>query len=306
MRRRWWLLAAVLICVVAGGIGFRVWRARNDLPAVTVETIRARDLEALVSATGKIQPKRQVNVSASTMGRVTRLAVQEGQQVKAGQFLLEIDPRALAGQLDRGAASVAAAQSALRQAATAVEQAAANLQLAQQTLKRQQDLARDGLTPRETLERAQIDVTVREAELKTRQQEVQTREQQVKQEQAGLSTTRYNLSQVTIVSPMDGIVTRRNIEEGENVVVGTMNNAGTVLLTVADMSAIQAEVEVDETDIPNVAIGQAAVVMVDAVDGRTFKGHVTDIGNSPLQTTASSQYGGSAASHQLQGRHHHR
>jgi len=292
VKRRWWLLAAVLICMVAGGIGFRAWRARNDLPAVTVETIRARDLEALVSATGKIQPKRQVNVSASTMGRVTRLAVQEGQQVKAGQFLLEIDPRALAGQLDRGAASVAAAQSALRQAATAVEQAAANLQLAQQTLKRQQDLARDGLTPRETLERAQIDVTVREAELKTRQQEVQTREQQVKQEQAGLSTTRYNLSQVTIVSPMDGIVTRRNIEEGENVVVGTMNNAGTVLLTVADMSAIQAEVEVDETDIPNVAIGQAALVMVDAVDGRTFKGHVTDIGNSPLQTTAQANTAG--------------
>jgi len=286
VKRRWWLLAGLLVCVTLGGIGFRIWRARTDLPAVTVEAVRPRDLDALVSATGKIQPKRQVNVSATTMGRVTRLAVQEGQQVKAGQFLLEIDPRALAGQLDRGEASVAAAQSALRQSATAVEQAAANLQLAQQTLKRQQDLARDGLTPREALERAQNEVTVREAELKTRQQEVQTHEQQVKQEQAGLSTTRYNLSQVTIASPMDGIVTRRNIEEGENVVVGTMNNAGTVLLTVADMSAIQAEVEVDETDIPNVVIGQAAVVTIDAVDGRTFKGHVTDIGNSPIQTTA--------------------
>ena len=290
---RWWQIAAILlVALIAGAIGLRAWRVRNDLPAISVETIRARDLDALVSASGKIQPKRQVNVSATTMGRVTRLAVQEGQEVKAGQFLLEIDPRALAGQLDRGEATVAAAQSALRQAATAVEQASANLQYAQQTLKRQQDLARDGLTPRETLERAQIDVTVREAELKTRQQEVQTREQQVKQEQAGLATTRYTLSQVTIVSPMNGVVTRRNIEEGENVVVGTMNNAGTVLLTVADMSAIQAEVEVDETDIPNVAIGQAAIVTIDAVEGRTFKGHVTDIGNSPLQATAQANAAG--------------
>ncbi len=115
---------------------------------------------------------------------------------------------------------------------------------------------------------------------------MQTHEQQIKQEQAGLSTTRYNLSQVTISSPMDGIVTRRNIEEGENVVVGTMNNAGTVLLTVADMSVIQAEIEVDETDIPNVTIGQAAVVTIDAVADRMFKGRVTEIGNSPIQTAA--------------------
>ena len=286
MRRRTWMILVVLVLLAAGGIGARIWRNRNDLPAIAVETVRTRDLDALVSASGKIQPKRQVNVSATTMGRVTRLAVQEGQRVKAGQFLLEIDPRSLAGQLERGEASVAAAQSSLQESTTAVEQARANLQLAQQTLKRQQDLAKDGLTTREALERAQNDVTVREAELKTRQQEVQTREQQIKQEQAGLSTTRYSLSQVTISSPMDGIVTRRNIEEGENVVLGTMNNPGTVLLTVADMSAIQAEIEVDETDIPNVTIGQVAVVTIDAVADRMFKGHVTEIGNSPIQTAA--------------------
>lgn len=285
MSRRAWLIVGVVILLVAAGMGARIYRNRNSLPAVSVETIRARDLEAIVSASGKIQPKRQVNVSATTMGRITRLAVQEGQRVKAGQFLLEIDPRSLAGQIERGEAGVAAARSALQEATTAVDQARATLELAQQTLRRQQELAKDGLTTREALERAQNDVTIREAELKTRQQEVQTREQQIKQEQAGLSTTRYNLSQVTISSPMDGIVTRRNIEEGENVVVGTMNNAGTVLLTVADMSAIQAEIEVDETDIPNVAVGQAAIVTIDAVPDRIFKGHVTDIGNSPIQTS---------------------
>lgn len=286
MKRRTWLILGGVVLLVAAGIGTRIYRVSNNLPAVTVEAIRARDLDAIVSASGKIQPKRQVNVSATTMGRVTRLAVQEGQRVKAGQFLLEIDPRSLAGQVERGEANVAAARSALQQATTAIDQARATLELAQQTLKRQQDLAKDGLTTREALERAQNDVTIRESELKTRQQEVQTREQQIKQEQAGLSTTRYNLSQVTIASPMDGIITRRNIEEGENVVVGTMNNAGTVLLTVADMSAIQAEIEVDETDIPTVTIGQAAVVTIDAAPDRMFKGHVTEIGNSPIQSAA--------------------
>jgi len=284
--RTWLILIAVVIVLAAAGIGARIYRNANSLPAVTVESIRARDLDAIVSASGKIQPKRQINVSATTMGRVTRLAVQEGQRVKAGQFLLEIDPRSLAGQLERGEASVAAARSSLQQAISAVEQARATLDLAQQTLKRQQDLSKDGLTTREALERAQNEVRVREVELQTRQHEVETREQQIKQEQAGLSTTRYNLSQVTINSPMDGIVTRRNIEEGENVVVGTMNNAGTVLLTVADMSVIQAEIEVDETDIPNVAIGQPAVVTIDAVPDRMFKGRVTDIGNSPIQAAA--------------------
>jgi len=285
VKRRTWLIIGVVLLLIAAGIGTRIYRNRNTLPAVTTEVIRTRDLDAIVSASGKIQPKRQINISATTMGRVTRLGVQEGQRVKAGQFLLEIDPRSLAGQLERGEASVAAARSALQEAAAAIDQARATLDLAQQTLKRQQDLSKDGLTTREALERAQNDVTVREAELKTRQQEVQTREQQIKQEQAALSTTQYNLSQVTISSPMDGIVTRRNIEEGENVVVGTMNNAGTVLLTVADMSAIQAEVEVDETDIPTVVIGQPAIVTIDAVPDRMFKGHVTDIGNSPVQAT---------------------
>lgn len=286
MKRRGWLIVGAVILLLAAGIGTRIYRNRNTLPIVTVEAIRMRDLEAIVSASGKIQPKRQVNISATTMGRVTRLAVQEGQRVKAGQFLLEIDPRSLAGQMERGEASVAAARSALQQATTAVDQARANLELAQQTLKRQRDLAKDGLTPREALERAQNDVVVREADLKARQQDVQTREQQIRQEQAGLATTQYNLSQVTIASPMDGIVTRRNIEEGENVVVGTMNNAGTVLLTVADMSEIQAEIEVDETDIPNVIIGQPAVITIDAVPDRMFKGRVTDIGNSPIQAAA--------------------
>ena len=285
MRRRTYI-SIVIVLLIAGAAGAGVWWSRRPvLPNVTTETLYRRDLEAIVSASGKIQPKRQVNMSATVMGRVTRLSVEEGQHVRAGQFLLEIDPRSLAGQLQRGEAGVAAARSALEQVRTSVEEARANLDLARQNLRRQQDLWSRGLTPRETLERAQNEVAVRDSEFKARQQEVETREQQIRQEQANLATTTYNLSQVVISSPMDGIVTRRNIEEGENVVVGTMNNPGTVLLTIADMSIIEAEIEVDETDIPSVLLGQSATITIDAVADRMFRGRVTEIGNSPIQQT---------------------
>ena len=283
-KKKWIIGAVVLILAAAGGAG-AYFANRPNSPQVTVEALRVRDLEAIVSATCKIQPKRQINVSANTMGRVTRLAVEEGQRVRAGQFLLEIDPRSLEGQLQRGEASVAAARSSLQQARTNVEQARVALDLARQNFKRQDELWKGGLTSREALERAQNEVESREAELKAREQEIQTREEQIKQEQASLSTTQYNRSQVIINAPMDGLVTRRNIEEGETAVVGTMNNAGTVLLTIADMSVLEAEAEVDETDIPTVLIGQEARVTIDAVPDRMFRGHVTEIGNSPIQAT---------------------
>jgi HlyD family secretion protein len=303
-RKKKVIIGIIVVVVLGAAAAANIYFRREQGPSVQAEAIRPRDLEAIVSASGKVQPKRQVNISANQMGRVTRLAVEEGQRVKAGQFLLEIDPRQLEGQLQRGEASVAAAKSGLAQARvsvasaeTALHQSRTTLELAQQNLKRQQDLWKDGLTTKESLERAQNEVTVREADVKrsqqdiaARQQEIETREQQIKQEQAGLSTTRYNLTQIVIESPMDGIVVRRNIEEGETAVVGTMNNAGSMLLTIADMSVLEAEVEVDETDIPFVALGQEAKVTVDAVEDRTFRGRVTEIGNSPIQT--STQQGG--------------
>ena len=303
-RKKKVIIGIIVVVVLGAAAGANIYFRREQGPSVEAEAIRTRDLEAIVSASGKVQPKRQVEISANQMGRVTRLAVEEGQRVKAGQFLLEIDPRQLEGQLQRGEASVAAAKSGLAQARvgvasaeTAHTQAKATLELAQQNLKRQQELWKDGLTTRESLERAQNEVTVREADVKrsqqevaARQQEIETREQQIKQEQASLSTTRYNLTQIIMTSPMDGIVTRRNIEEGETAVVGTMNNAGSQLLTIADMSVLEAEVEVDETDIPFIALGQEAKVTVDAIEDRTFRGHVTEIGNSPIQTN--NQQGG--------------
>ena len=140
-----------------------------------------------------------------------------------------------------------------------------------------------GLTTRESLERAQAEVEIRESDLKAREQEIKNRETQLNQQEAGLSSSRHTLTQVRFEAPFDGIVTRRNIEEGENVMVGTMNNAGTVLLTVADMSVIEAEVEVDETDIPFVQLGQPAKINIDAIADKEFTGR------SPRSATARSR-----------------
>ncbi len=283
MFRRKWLLVVIAL-VVMGGIAAAVLsRRRDDGVTVSSESIYKRDLEAIVTASGKIDPKKTVNISAQSMGRVTRLAVKEGDRVKAGQFLLQIDPIMAESAVRRDEAAVAGAVTGLEQARVQLQSAQANLELARQTLKRQQELWQSGLTTRETLERAQAEVDVRESDLRAREQEIRTRQEQVHQQQAGLSSSRHSLAQSRFESPFDGIVTRRNVEEGENVVVGTMNNAGTVLLTIADMSVIEAEVEVDETDIPLVRIGQSAKVTIDAIDGRTFTGHVSEIGNSPIQ-----------------------
>jgi HlyD family secretion protein len=230
-------------------------------------------------------------MSAVQMGRVTRLAVQEGDRVKAGQFLLQIDPNTLRGTVQRSEAAVSAARAELQQTRVNVETARANLKLAREQAERQRQLWKEGLTSQEGLDRAESELAVRESELRAREADVANREQMIRQEQAQLNTSRYNLEQVTLVAPFDGIVTRRNIEEGENVVVGTMNNAGTQLLTVADLSVMEAEIEVDETEIPSLALGQKAKVTIDALADRSFEGTVTEIGNSPIQTAQQAQAG---------------
>lgn len=280
------ILVALGIVVVLGAIAFANLRfQRTDGITVNTEAIQKRRLEAMVSASGKIQPTRSVNISADTMGRVTNLAVNEGERVDRGQFLLQIDPRNLQTAVQRTEASFAAARSQMEQLRLSLESARVSLKQAEDHLERQQELWKQGLTTRETFERAQADVEVRQADLRSQEQSVKTQALRMDEVRATAESARFDLSKVRIESPITGIVTRRNIEEGETVVIGTMNNAGTVLLTIADMSVIQAEVEVDETDIPSVAIGQPAQVTIDAMPGRTFTGRVTEIGNSPIQVT---------------------
>jgi HlyD family secretion protein len=289
--RRKWILVVIALVIVGGGTAAFFARRGEQGARVAAEAIQRRDLEAIVSASGKIDPKKTVNISAQSMGRVTKLAVNEGDRVRAGQFLLQIDPVTAESAVRRDEASVAGARTGLEQARIQVKSAQANLDLARQNLKRQEELWASGLTTRELLEKNQSEVAIREVDLRSSEQEVRTREEQLRQQQAGLTSTQHNLRQARFEAPFDGIVTRRNVEVGDTAVVGTMNNPGTVLLTVADMSVIEAEVEVDETDIPLVQLGQPAKVTIDAIADRTFKGRVTEIGNSPIQTTGA-QTGG--------------
>ena len=280
------ILIALGLVVVLGGIAFANFKyKRQDGITVNVERIQKRDLQAVVSASGKIQPQRLVNISADTMGKVTDLKVEEGQSVQKGQFLLQIDPRNLTTAYNQTSASLAAARSQMEQLRVSIDSTKTALKQAQDSLARQQQLFKQGLTPKETLDNAENQVKMRQADVSSQERQIETQRLRMTQEQASVENAKLNLSKVRIESPITGIITRRNIEEGETVVIGTMNNAGTVLLTVADMSVIEAEVEVDETDIPNVKLGQTAKVTIDAMAGKTFTGKVTEIGNSPIQAT---------------------
>ena len=280
------LIAVGVVLVAAAVVGANIYFIRDSGLTVTTEQIKARDLEAIVSASGKIQPKRLVNITAETAGRVVNLAVNEGDRVHVGQFLLQIDPKSLRTRVDSGEASLQVAQASLEQMRQSVETARVQLDQARQNLARQQTLWKQQLTTRESLERAENDVRTAESSLQEREKSAHAQDSRIMQERATLDNAKYDLSKVRIESPIEGIVTRRNIQEGETAMIGTMNNAGTVLLTLADMSIIQAEVEVDETNIPNVQLGQTAKITIDAIPDRSFQGHVTEIGNSPIQTTS--------------------
>jgi len=283
------ILISVAVVLVGAAVAAASFYYRKDKGlTVTTEAIKTRDLEAIVSASGKIQPKRLVNIAAETPGRVVNLAVNEGDRVKVGQFLLQIDPKSLRTRVDSGTASMHAAEASLEGMRQAIETARVQLQQSQQNLVRQQDLWKQQLTTREALEKATNDVKSAESSVQEREKQMKPQESRIAQERATLESARYDLSKVRMESPIDGIVTRRNIQEGETAVIGTMNNAGTVLLTLADMGMIQAEVEVDETNVPNVRIGQIAKITIDAIPDTSFKGHVTEIGNSPIQTTGAS------------------
>ena len=298
MSRKNILITVAVVLVGAAVVAANLWYRRSPGTTVTAEAIKTRDLEAIVSASGKIQPKRLVNISADTSGRVVDLAVNEGDRIKKGQFLLQIDPKSLRTRVDSGTASLQAAEGSLDQLRQSVETARAQLDQAQKTAARQRDLWNQQLTTRESLEKADNDVVVGDVR---RARAGETSDVSGRAHRSGarrLESARYDLSKVRIESPIDGIVTRRNIQEGETAVIGTMNNAGTVLLTLADMSVIQAEVEVDETNIPNVQLGQTGEGHDRRAPRPTFKGHVSEIGNSPIQIDRAVEH--RHAGHQLQ------
>jgi HlyD family secretion protein len=271
-------------------VGAMVWAnfafKKTEGPAVTVEAIKTRKLESIVSASGKIRARRTVNITSEVTGKVMKLAVEEGDRVKQGQFLLQVDPRTVRSRLQVSESSLEQTKIGLQQAYQSLENAKVSLKLAQDELARQQRLDRDKLATRQALEQAQDNVSLRFGDVKNAEKAVSTAEQRIKSQTADLESVQHDLSRVTIESPIDGIITKRNVEEGEMAQAGFTNNPSVVLLIVADMSVVEAEIEVDETDIPNVKLGQKTKVTIDALPDRSFTAKVTEIGNSPISASS--------------------
>lgn len=270
MKRR---RVAVIAVVVLSGLGGLMARNRGPQPTeVQLAKVGREDLQAKVSANGRVQAQKKVDISATIAGQVVALAVEEGDRVKKGQFLLQIDPvspraNARSNELARAALS------------RELESARAQAQLADADLERARSNHDAGILPSADLERARTTAATTRAS-------VLALERRVEQAGASLESAQDLVAKTTVRSPMDGIVTARRVEEGEVAVIGIQNSPGTVLLQISDMSVVETELEVDETSIPAVKVGQQARVRIDAYPNRTFEGVVTEVGSSPIQRTA--------------------
>ena len=265
-RKRLWIIGAVVAAAAAGG-----WKATHRGPQPTevqVGKVERQDLQAKVSANGKVQAQKKVDLSATIPGQVTHLAVKEGDIVKKGEFLLQIDPANPRATARSTEASLQALQRDVESAKASAAQARADLERAEKNHQA-------GIIPDAEVERART-------ALATTQSSVASAERRVEQARATLEGAQDALSKTTVRSPIDGIVTAKRVEEGEVAVVGVLNQPGTVLLQISDMSVVETEMEVDETSIPSVKLEQEALIRVDAYPNRTFHGVVTEVASSPI------------------------
>lgn len=282
MKRRTKVLIGVGVLVVGGGAGGVVMSRRGkDVTPVTFGKVERMNLTSKVSANGRIDAKRKADLSANVMGQVVNLAVREGDIVRRGDFLLQIDQKQLA-------ATASGAEASLRAVFSDRDAARANALVADQELARAQKNFDQRIISTAELDRARSARDAASATLKGL-------DERIGEARANLTAARDTLSKTTMRAPMDGMVTSLPVHEGEVAVIGTMNNAGTKLMTIADMSVVEAVIEVDETDMPNVRIGQQATVTIDAYPNKKFSGVVTDVGSSPIQRNATGgQTGGEA------------
>jgi HlyD family secretion protein len=280
MSKRGKMLVGVgVVALIAGLVVISAGARRDRGVEVRFEKAGRRDLVAAVTASGKIQPKKKVDISADITGRITRIAVREGDLVKQGQLLLQIDPTIYQANLQQAEATMASSQAA-------AVQAKANRDQAERALQRTKDLRTQNpnLVPAEQLEQAQTAFDIAEANLTAAQR-------QVDQARAAAQSARDNLRKTTLVAPMAGRVTRLAVEEGEVAVPSTFSKDVGLLMTISDLSVIQAKVQVDETDVVRIHLGDSVEVSIDAFPDTAFTGHVTKVSDSSVRTAASSATG---------------
>jgi HlyD family secretion protein len=264
-----WVLLVLAVAVSLGG--WVIARRDGKGTEVQVGKVGREDIQAKVTANGKVQAQKKVDISATIPGQITHLAVKEGDVVKRGQFLLQIDPVNSRSVVRSTESSMQALRQDLETARSNLAQARADYQRAKGN--HDAKIISDADFQRATTLFA------------TAQAAVSGAEQRVAQAGATLEGVRDALSKTTIHSPIDGVVTAKRVEEGEVAVIGVQNSPGTVLLTISDMSVVETEMDVDETSIPGVKLGQAARVRIDAYPNQTFDGVVTEVGSSPIVST---------------------
>jgi HlyD family secretion protein len=290
-------LAGIAVVLVAA-----LMFMRRDAGGVEVDAgavARQATFRSVVTASGQIVAQRYADIGSSAMGRLVELRVKEGEAVKAGQVLARIDAvQASAGATAAGA-RVAAAAADVRAAAEQLTATKADLDAAQaradearQNLSRNQDLRRDGLVPAADMDKARANADAAAAQLASAQAAVRRLSQALEsatrrqaEVQADSTRARDVLAKTDIVAPIDGIVTRLPVQQGEMVVIGIQNQPGTTLMTISDLSAIDAEVKVAEADVLRVKVGQPATVTLEALPGIVFPGRVVEVGASALPVT---------------------
>jgi HlyD family secretion protein len=264
------ILIVVALLIVGSIVAGILLKGQKPDAEVEQGLVVRKDLVSVVNCSGTMQPKRKVDVSANTMGTILNLAVFEGQQVSEGDLIMEIDSSEFQ-------AAVLALQATIRTAEADKKLAEASLEKARLDAERAVELFDEGLVSEEALVTARTNALVETAR-------VEAARHRITQYKANLTKAHHDLEKVTITAPMSGLITRLNVEQGENVIMGTLNNPGTVLLTIADLGTMEAWVEVDETEVVKVALGQEAKITIDAFPDTEFSGAVTEIGNSPLRT----------------------
>ncbi len=264
------IAGAVVVALVAI-VATSAAKNSNKGTLVRIEGVESRDLVSSVTASGQVSAQRKVDLSADITGRITRLAVKDGDMVKEGQFLLQIDPQQFEAQVLR-------AEAALANARAQLAQARANRLQAQRNFERQSEIRKTNpaLISAAEIEQLETQFEVNEALVKAA-------EENVKQAEASLTDARWQLSRTTIYAPMSGRITRLNVEAGETAIMGTLNRDAAILLTISDMAVLETKVKVDETDVSRIAIGDSAVVQIDAFPDTTFIGRVTEISNSSVR-----------------------
>jgi HlyD family secretion protein len=270
------ITAGALVLIIGGVIALAAAKRGDKAVDVREEKVQRRDLVAYVTASGQVQPHTKVDVASDVSGRIVRLAVQEGDMVTKGQFLLQIDPSTYQAEVQREQAGVASARADLARAK-------ANLEQSQSALRRSTDIVKTNpqLISAEQLEQLKTTVDVNTALFQAAQHNVD-------QASAALSNSQSSLAKTTIVAPMAGRITRLAVQQGETAVPGTFNKDAALLLTISDMSVLETKVKVDETDVARLAVGDTALVLIDAFPDTTFRGKVTEIAHSSVQggTTA--------------------